>query len=99
MALNGDGGDENFAGYQRYKANKIASYFDYVPQSLKRVTASMAGKIPVRKAKRFFQAINESPARRNIRWHCLFHNEAKDKLYNEEMKNIVANPLRLFNSL
>ncbi len=90
VALNGDGGDENFAGYDRYRANMLASYFDRIPQPLKRVAVGVAEKFPVRKAKKFFQAINESPERRNIRWHCFFDNERKDKLYSEEMKKRLS---------
>jgi asparagine synthase (glutamine-hydrolysing) len=90
VALNGDGGDENFAGYDRYKANKIASYCNIIPRSLKRIAAGMAGKLPMRKANRFFQAINESPERRNIRWHCFFDNERKNKLYSEEMRKKLS---------
>jgi len=90
VALNGDGGDENFAGYDRYKANKVASYFDRVPRPLERIAAGIAGRLPVRKVKRFFQPINESPERRNIRWHCFFNNEIKDKLYSEEMKEKLS---------
>ncbi len=90
VALNGDGGDENFAGYDRYRANILASYFDRIPQPLKRVAVGVAEKFPVRKAKKFFQAINEPPERRNIRWQCVFGNERKDKLYSEEMKERLS---------
>jgi asparagine synthase (glutamine-hydrolysing) len=31
VALNGDGGDENFAGYPRYKVNSAAAHLDRVP--------------------------------------------------------------------
>ena len=34
VALNGDAGDENFAGYERYRANVLASRFDEIPPAL-----------------------------------------------------------------
>jgi asparagine synthase (glutamine-hydrolysing) len=35
VALNGDGGDENFAGYRRYTAMKAARYFGCLPRPLR----------------------------------------------------------------
>ena len=35
-ALGGDGGDEFFSGYERYRAMKLASQFDILPEALRR---------------------------------------------------------------
>ena len=43
VALNGDAGDENFAGYSRYVASLLARRADIVPLSLRRALASLAG--------------------------------------------------------
>ena len=45
VALNGDGGDESFAGYTRYTANRLAGRLDRVPASLKRLAASAASQL------------------------------------------------------
>lgn len=37
VALNGDGGDESFAGYQRYIANDRVAHLDWLPQSVQRI--------------------------------------------------------------
>jgi asparagine synthase (glutamine-hydrolysing) len=37
VALNGDGGDESFAGYQRYVTNDRAAHFDWLPRPLHRI--------------------------------------------------------------
>ena len=39
VALNGDGGDELFAGYRRYAAMRIAEWLRYVPDPLRRAAA------------------------------------------------------------
>ena len=44
MALNGDGGDEAFAGYTRYVANRLAGRLDGLPRpsSVRRAAACAA---------------------------------------------------------
>ena len=38
VALNGDGGDENFAGYVRHSVNLLASYVGWMPQPMRHAT-------------------------------------------------------------
>src|SRR4051812_12388823 len=40
VALNGDGGDEDFAGYPRYAANTLMNRLDWVPRPLARAAGS-----------------------------------------------------------
>jgi asparagine synthase (glutamine-hydrolysing) len=47
VALNGDGGDESFAGYQRYTSNLLAARLEGLPGGLRRAigaAGSLAGK-------------------------------------------------------
>src|SRR5213079_1365884 len=45
VALNGDGGDECFAGYTRYYGNKVAARLDRVPRSLARAAARVMDRV------------------------------------------------------
>src|SRR5207253_4631179 len=44
VALNGDGGDESFAGYSHYAANLLLAGLDALPKSL-RLGAGNAGRL------------------------------------------------------
>ncbi len=46
VALNGDGGDESFAGYQRYTSNVRLAALDRLPAPVRRAVAAAAGLLP-----------------------------------------------------
>ena len=46
VALTGDGGDEAFAGYDRYAANLLLARFDRLPRSLRQTVARLGTHIP-----------------------------------------------------
>jgi asparagine synthase (glutamine-hydrolysing) len=47
VALNGDGGDESFAGYQRYTSNVLAARFERLPASLRGAIAAAGSRVGV----------------------------------------------------
>jgi len=47
VALNGDGGDESFAGYQRYTTNLALAQFDRLPLALRRTAGALARRAPL----------------------------------------------------
>jgi len=51
VALNGDGGDESFAGYLRHVANSLSAGLDRVPRPLRRGVASAAERLPFGEAR------------------------------------------------
>jgi asparagine synthase (glutamine-hydrolysing) len=48
VALNGDGGDESFAGYLRHVANSLTARLDSVPRPLRRGVAAAGRALPKR---------------------------------------------------
>jgi asparagine synthase (glutamine-hydrolysing) len=48
VALNGDGGDESFAGYTRYVANAFAGRLDQIPAPLRRAAMAVGARLPDR---------------------------------------------------
>jgi asparagine synthase (glutamine-hydrolysing) len=97
VALNGDGGDEAFFGYDRYLATKLASYQDRMPLSLRRAVSRAASAMPVGNPKtrgyrlrRFAESLTRVPQERYASWIVLFDNDAKKELYTPEFAHSMA---------
>ncbi|HEV7860709.1 MAG TPA: asparagine synthase (glutamine-hydrolyzing) [Pyrinomonadaceae bacterium] len=93
VALNGDGGDECFAGYQRYAAMRLAEKYHRLPGVLRasfiergfELLPSSGGlRDPVARAKRFMRAASLPKLERYLRWMSVFDTEAKRELYSDE---------------
>jgi len=67
VALNGDGGDENFGGYIRYQAMKVAGYFTAMPDWAKKAALGAMEPFPEKTApfntvwrlRKFLQAVSQ----------------------------------------
>jgi asparagine synthase (glutamine-hydrolysing) len=93
VALTGDGGDELFAGYPRYRAVELASWFDRLPGPFKhllasrlwqRLPASPRQKSPLRRFKRLVGALDQAPARRYFDWVSIFNEGRRAELYHDD---------------
>ncbi len=98
VALNGDGGDESFAGYPRYRAVKLAEHYQCLPVWLReKLIRKWAEKLPSsfeaktfrRRLKRFLEAISLSPERRYAHWVSFFDERMKEELYSSSMKRAI----------
>lgn len=100
VALNGDGGDECFAGYERYAAMNLAQrYNNLLPRILRDgVIGNVANALPefrsranpLGKAKRFIGAASLAPVQRYLRWVSAFDENAKLQLYSDDFRQETA---------
>ncbi len=95
VALNGDGGDESFAGYERYAAMRLAERYRRIPavlresvlrQTIELMPSSETKRGRIRDLKRFIQSASLPKVERYLRWVSVFDTEAKEDLLTENFK-------------
>jgi asparagine synthase (glutamine-hydrolysing) len=100
VALNGDGGDECFAGYERYVAMKLSQRYANLSGPLRRAAIEPVVKaLPgfesrpniLRKAKRFVAVASIPTVERYLRWVSAFDEDAKQNLYSDAFRHETAN--------
>lgn len=91
VALSGDGGDELFAGYPRYKAVRFGERLDRMGPVRALLAARWWQRIPgsrqrslVRRFKRFSEFLGQSPQRRYLEWIAIFNEQRRAALYQDE---------------
>ena len=101
VALTGDGGDELFAGYPRYRAVWLGAWLDRLPRPIRalltarvwqRLPASVRQKSLRRRFKRFAEALGQSPIRRYLDWIAIFGESRRAELYSDEFTASLPGP-------
>jgi asparagine synthase (glutamine-hydrolysing) len=101
VMLSGMGGDEVFAGYPRQMAMRLASALDPVPGLIRRplmktlaavLPGGLPGKFtaPLRNAKKFARSAALDFENRYLGYGTYFTDEAKTRLYTDEMRESVS---------
>jgi asparagine synthase (glutamine-hydrolysing) len=103
VALNGDGGDESFAGYRRYWQLAMTRPADALPPGLRRALArgteriagDVEGRAPLPRAARLAGRLAMTPARRYADLFRYFREVDRDRLYSAEFRSELgrADPL------
>lgn len=93
VALGGDGGDELFCGYDRYKAVGLSLLINKAPNALRRFLAgplrsaipnSVRQRSPLRRARRFLETVGMDALEQYLQWIAIFNRERLHSLLSGE---------------
>jgi asparagine synthase (glutamine-hydrolysing) len=102
VVLSGDGGDEQFAGYDWYVASKLDAYYRKAPAVLRNCAAKVIQKMPpssqkkgvVNMLQRFTEGSSLPIDGRHVRWQYFITDEGRECLYtmglNDELRRLYS---------
>ncbi len=101
VALNGDGGDESFAGYSRYVANLASSRLERIPRPLRRGIAAAGLRVPPSgridswrsRVRRMSETLAMEGADRYVAYMTELNGLRRDRLYTDEYQDLIGESL------
>jgi asparagine synthase (glutamine-hydrolysing) len=101
VALNGDGGDESFAGYLRHVANSLAAPLDSLPRSARRPLADIGTRLPAGAntrglpsyARRLLQSVDEEGVERYADHVSIFGRDEREHILDPTFRDSL-DPVR-----
>lgn len=108
VVLSGEGGDEVLAGYETYRARRVAALYSRLPPMIgDRLVRAVVDRLPVShakvsfdyKAKRFVSGAYLRPAAGHLWWKTIMEDDVKAALYGDGVARGVEPTERLFDAL
>ncbi|MGW8194318.1 MAG: asparagine synthase (glutamine-hydrolyzing) [Desulforhopalus sp.] len=105
VCLSGEGADESFAGYDRFKASRLNSYFEMLPPFLRNgVVARLVDRLPdqpqkkgaVNMLKRFVEGASLPAEGKHLRWQYFLNRQVESRLFQADYRRAIScDPFRL----